>query len=314
MKWILKNSEDDMITLKQNDDLFNLKRCCAKYLALAPIFECLNVNNIPYANIKGETLSLYAFDQYGQRSYGDIDILVSRKNLHVLEAVLTQNGYISPSVTREEKVMMISASHQTAAWYKITNQKFKSVIDVNFDIFWGEHMGRHIDIDQFLSDTIEMKIYGVKVRVLSPLKAMIQLILHHYKEMNSIYHIAEHDCIKESMFRDVYYLWKNNSDAISLEKLYELSLEYEIIPYVFYILYFTNKIFDDQKLSRYVEAFHTQDGFDLLDYYGLAVRERKLWKVDFQTRLKTNKMYDLIKADLTEDDLIKLERNRKIFG
>ena len=77
---------------------------------------------------------------------------------------------------------------------------------------------------------------------------------------------------------------------------------------------FTNKIFDDQKLSRYVEAFHTQDGFDLLDYYGLAVRERKLWKVDFQTRLKTNKMYDLIKADLTEDDLIKLERNRKIFG
>ena len=24
--------------------------------------------------------------------------------------------------------------------------------------------------------------------------------------------------------------------------------------------------------------------------------------------------YDLIKADLTEDDLIKLERNRKIFG
>lgn len=217
MKWILKNSEDDMITLKQNDDLFNLKRCCAKYLALAPIFECLNVNNIPYANIKGETLSLYAFDQYGQRSYGDIDILVSRKNLHVLEAVLAQNGYISPSVTREEKVMMISASHQTAAWYKITNQKFKSVIDVNFDIFWGEHMGRHIDIDQFLSDTIEMKIYGVKVRVLSPLKAMIQLILHHYKEMNSIYHIAEHDCIKESMFRDVYYLWKNNSDAISLE-------------------------------------------------------------------------------------------------
>ena len=149
----------------------------------------------------------------------------------------------------------------------------------------------------------------MKVRVLSPLKAMIQLILHHYKEMNSIYHIAEHDCIKESMFRDVYYLWKNNSDAISLEKLYELSLEYEIIPYVFYILYFTNKIFDDQKLSRYVEAFHTQDGFDLLDYYGLAVRERKLWKVDFHTRLKTNKMYDLIKADL-----IKLERNRKIFG
>lgn len=107
---------------------------------------------------------------------------------------------------------------------------------------------------------------------------------------------------------------KNNDDVISLDNLYALSSEYEIIPYVFYILYFTNEIFNDQELSQYIEAFRTPEGVSLLDFYGLAANERKLWKVDFQTRLETENLYDLIKNDLTELDLAKLERNRKIFG
>lgn len=303
-----------MTAFKQADELLNFKICCAKYLSLAPFFEDLNLRDIPYANIKGEVLSLYAFGRYGQRSYGDIDILVSRKNLHKLENMLMQYGYTSTTKTRADKVLMISASHQTAAWCKLTSQKFKSVVDVNFDLFWGEYTGRRIDIDQFLSDTIETEIYGVRVKALSPLKAMVQLILHHYKEMNSIYHMAEHNCIKYSMFRDVYFLLKNNDDVISLDNLYALSSEYEIIPYVFYILYFTNEIFNDQELSQYIEAFRTPEGVSLLDFYGLAANERKLWKVDFQTRLETENLYDLIKNDLTELDLAKLERNRKIFG
>ena len=116
------------------------------------------------------------------------------------------------------------------------------------------------------------------------------------------------------MFKDVYYLWKNNQEAISLEKLSAVSSEYEIIPYVFYILHFTNWIFKDTELQKYVETFRNLEGESLLDYYGLAEKERKPWKVDFQTRLETENLYDLIKNDLTELDLAKLERNRKIFG
>ena len=63
------------------------------------------------------------------------------------------------------------------------------------EMFWGEYEGKRIDISEFLSDTIEIDIYGCKVKTLPPLKAMVQLILHHYKEMNSIYHLAGHNCI-----------------------------------------------------------------------------------------------------------------------
>ena len=304
-----------MTAFKQADELLNFKICYAQYLSLAPIFEDLNLRDIPYANIKGEVLSLYAFGRCGQRSYGDIDILVSRKNLHKLENMLMQYGYnTSTTKTRADKVLMISASQQTAAWYKLTSQKFKSVVDVNFDLFWGEYTGRRIDIDQFLSDTIETEIYGVRVKALSPLKAMVQLILHHYKEMNSIYHLAGHNCINYNMFKDVYYLWKNNQETISLDKLYAISSEYEIIPYVFYVLYFTNWIFKDTELQKYVEAFRSSEGEAYLDYYGLAEKERKPWKVDFQTRLEADNLYEFIRDDLTEADVEKLERNRRIFG
>lgn len=82
-----------------------------------------------------------------------------------------------------------------------------SIVDINYDSFFGEYTGKRVDIDNFLSDTIEMEIYGVKVKTLSPLKAMVQLILHHYyKEMNSIYHLASHDNINYNMLKDVYYL------------------------------------------------------------------------------------------------------------
>ena len=81
-----------------------------------------------------------------------------------------------------------------------------------------------------IKDPIEMNIYGQKIKALPPLKAMVQLILHHYKEMNSLYHLTRHNCITRSMFQDVYYLWKNNQRNISFERLTEIITKYDTAP------------------------------------------------------------------------------------
>ena len=78
--------------------------------------------------------------------------------------------------------------------------------------------------------------------------------------------------------------------------------EYEIIPYVFYVLYFTNWIFKDTELQKYVEAFRTLEGESLLDYYGLAEKERKPWKVDFQTRLEADNLYEFIRDPIRQKE------------
>ena len=78
------------------------------------------------------------------------------------------------------------------------------------------------------------------------------------------------------MFKDVYYLLKNNLDTIPLDKLYAMSEEYEITPYMFYVLYYTGQVFKDKILEKYIEAFRTPEGEALLNCYGLCAAE-ELW-------------------------------------
>ena len=131
--------------------------------------------------------------------------------------------------------------------------------------------------------------------------------------MNSIFLLATRKSIKYDMFKDVYYLLKNNLDMITLDKLYAMSSRYEIIPYVFYILYHTGQVFDDEILRQYIEAFKTPEGEALLDCYGLCAKEQKKWKCDFKTRLEAENLYDLIKDDLTEKDKEKIAINKRVF-
>lgn len=271
---------------------------------------------VKYAFIKGESLSLLAYGKLGVRISSDIDILIPRDSLRFIEKAIIAKGYntdLPLSEQRNTRIFCLSSSHQLMPYRKIC-RNLNIEIDLNFDLFWGEHSDGTIDITEFLSDVIDIEIYGNLVKTLPPLKAMVQLVLHHYKEMNSIYHLAGHNSIKFDMFRDVFFLWENNREIMTQDEMLKISEKYGIVPYVYYVLSFTNKIFQDVELSKYVDAFRTPEGVDLLDYYGLSEKERKPWRFDFKTRLESENLYELIKDDLTQEDFEKLDRNRLIFG
>lgn len=282
-----------------------------RYAELKPVFEAID---FPYAVVKGEPLSIQAYGKPSQRLSGDVDILISRDDLTKLEDILRSHGFTSNKLSRADKVLMMIGSHQAAPWSKETSGRITVEVDVNFDIFWGEYSGKRADIAEFISDTIDLEVYGCRIKTLPPLKAMVQLLLHHYKEMNSIYHLAVHNCISEKMFRDVYYLIKNNTEDITLEKLCTICEKLGIIPYTYYVLYFTNRIYCDPELKKYADAFRTPEGEGLLEIYGLSESEKRPWKVDFDTRLASDDMFSLIKNDLTANDIKKLEINKRIFG
>jgi len=276
----------------------------------------LSKENISYAVVKGAVLSNLCYNNVFSRGIGDIDILIPKGQINQLEKKLVEQEFYTPHDAlhgaRFQRIFMLTNSHQLLPYHKKLSQS-ELILDVNFDIFWGEYEGKRIDMEMFLSDAIETSIFQQNIKSLPPIKALIQLILHHYKDMNSIFLLATRKCIKYQMFKDIYFLLKNNPHAISLEKLYSISTEYEIIPYVFYVLYYTGQIFDDTMLNHYIAAFRTPEGEALLNSYGLCEKERKEWKYNFKTRLEEDNLYGLIKDDLTSQDRAKININKSIF-
>ena len=225
---------------------------------------------------------MLAYNSCFRRKIGDVDFLVSRESVGKVTQVLEENGFHTEYQSREDKLIALMYSHQTRPFVKNT-PLWKTYIDVNYDIFWGEYEGKRINMDEFLRDSIEIEVAGCRVKTMS-------------------------------MFADVYNLLKNNISDVSIDNLYRLSKEYGIVEYVFYVLFYTSELFRDSILKKYVDCFRTEKGEHLLSCYGLCERERKEWKCDFQTRLAAKDLFSLIKDQLSLEDMEKINRNRLVFG
>lgn len=292
-----------------NNNIISIK---AQFLVTRKIL--LKICEIGGVIIKGAPLSILAYNSPYKRNYSDIDILVDRSSVSEIEYILSENGYrmLNQQNERKNRIICMSQSHQLIPYYNCI-EGMDIYFDINHDIFWGEYDGKHIDILEFISDKIPIEVYGTKVNTLSPIKALIQLMLHGYKDMNSIFLLSTRKSIKYDMFKDIYYLLINNIDSIPLDQLYFMCNHYEIIPYIFYMLYYTDQIFNDKLLMKYIESFRTIEGENLLNCYGLCDKERREWRCDFKTRFESKNLYTLIKDDLTSMDQRKIEFNKHIF-
>ena len=287
--------------------------CRVQYTIARDLFQELNRIGFPYAVVKGGPLAYYKTGDPTTRVSGDIDILIPRQNVGEIKLLLRHMGYTtSYEPDRKEKILMMASSHQVLPYSK-SRGSFELQVDVNFDLFLGEFNGKRIDIIEFLSDTVWMDIYGCKIRTLPPLKMLVQLILHHYKEMNSFFYLTHACPIKKRFFEDVYLLCKRYNQEISVESVYEISCRYHILPYVYYVFYYTKEVYNDSILDPYLVALYSFEGESLLNCYGLTEQERRVWKLDFMERLEQD-ISDYIQYDMSNSDREKLAMSKRLFG
>lgn len=60
----------------------------------------ISLHNFPYAVVKGEMLSIQAYNKLAQRHVGDIDILLPRNKLSTIENSLINAGFTNTAKTR----------------------------------------------------------------------------------------------------------------------------------------------------------------------------------------------------------------------
>lgn len=296
------------------DNLYKIERKIL-YKELEPLFAALS--SVRYAVVKGEVLSQQIYGVPDKRKSSDIDILIDKKNVKFLEEQLHKLGFEQRlpednAEVRLNRVLCMAYSHQIPSYHK---DKFGCYlnVDVNYDIFWGEYEGKRCSIDEFLSDTVDMEIYGVTVKTLPLEKAFVQLVLHHYKEMNSIYHLSQYNTIRTEMFRDIYDMINRNHIVLGLEQLKALCKKYNIGEYIYYMLFYSHIVFGDF-INSYLDSIKQYENLELLQSFGLAEKERKKWLVSFEERLDNDSLENSITNQLTENDIYKIKLNCMVFN
>lgn len=273
-----------------------------------------DLSDYTYVVVKGVPLSQLCYGNMCNKKSVDIDILVPRDSVKTIEFILKKHGFLpfKTSPNRANRVFHMMYSHQTTPHYKLLGDT-AIVIDINHSIFWGEYEGHNISIRDFCSDYQTMNIAGTTIKVLSPMKAFVHLVLHGYKDNNSIYLLSKRNMIDRNSFKDIYYFLINNAKTTDLNLLYSYCVTNEIESYVFYMLFYTNVLYKDKLLSECVERFKSEKGLNLLNSFGLCSKERKQWDVDFITRLEAKDLGSLMKSHLTINDLRKIEINKKFL-
>lgn len=89
-----------------------IKDLMASSLCFVHILEMLNSRfAFPFIVFKGEVLSYQTYGKVGMRHSGDIDLLINKADLPLLEIVLQNSGFLTKELSREEQIVTIAFSH-----------------------------------------------------------------------------------------------------------------------------------------------------------------------------------------------------------
>ena len=291
-----------------------------RYKVCKKVFE--DLNDIPYAHIKGAALSERIYGNPAYRMSGDIDLLVAPEYSDKVKSVLLENGFVQGRLSgdkivpysRRELIYQKSFSHQLAQFIKATGSNICPFVcvDVNLDIVWGEG-DFSVDMSDFAGNMLHTEdclINGIALRRLKPVYEFISLCMHHYKDMNSIYLIADRG-FSLSEYCDIYFYLANvMPDADELAKT---ASKYGVSEYIYYCAYYANEIFGDKRIRRYIEKLESENAKKLIDCYGLNESERKVWNVPFYERLLDERLRERFFDSLNAEDKKKVQINREMM-
>lgn len=279
-----------------------------RFRAAEGVFHYLNANKIPYAVVKGAVLSKRIYGNETARFTGDVDIILPRKYTDDIKACFLQNGFQQGRIvddkivpyTRRELIFQSTQSHQLAPFVTVTGNKICPFVnyDINVELFWGES-GQHTDMEAFLTDTVPMVIGGIEVCTLPPEKEFVAMCLHHYKDWNSIYLLAERG-VPLSHFFDVYgYLFVQKPDA---QKLRDICDWLSATKYVYFCIKYASELFGTTCFNHYWKALEAPENNIRTDFYGLDENDRRLWNISLASRVFEKSFSVQFRQSLTARD------------
>ena len=272
-----------------------------------------------YAIIKGPVLSQKLYGDPFWRNSKDIDILISRENIDDCKALLLREGFVQGkymygrfhAFSREELIYQTSLTHQMASFVKATENPACPYIylDVNTGISWDES-SIISDTKYVLSYNQTMPLLNFDVSTLSNEMGLIELCLHHYKDMNSMY-LLTRGSFKLGLYYDIYLYIKNVD--IDLTVFENICATLNLGQYIYVCLYQTNEIFKDGDVELTMSKIEKFKNETLLNTFGLTDAERKDWKLPLTKRLFYINVPEYVLSALSESEINKIRINEQML-
>lgn len=260
------------------------------------------LENVDFALVKGIHVGHKAYINPFDRTTSDLDLLVKYEHVSITERILLDAGFRQAYVTssglkdydRMSKLFYAMNTHSLAPYRKISNNILYE-IDINFYAHFKDD--KIISSNDFLISKTNCNLNGIEVPVLDDTYAFLYLVLHHYRECVSLYHVfcnQDFDLLKAC---DIYYLYRRTD--IDIHKLFKLVNQYNLYEEL-------SKIVDD------VSSVFNDDCFKDLEIQFIATKQNCNyinWPIKLPERLEIDNRYDLIKDKLNECEKKNLSKN-----
>jgi len=224
----LQKSGNDLVPVEVMEQLQKIYKAILAlniiaFNELKQILKSFSEAQIKVILLKGVALAETVYPDIALRPFGDIDLLIHKKDLYKLNPKLLQIGYELSEPSDEEIEFRA---------IKLV-KKGEIILEIHWHLFASPY-SKYIDIDEFWKNTVTINIEGLDAFVLSPENLLIHLCLHA-----SIHNYPQLICLVDISEVIQYY-----GEILNWELVLEKVLHYKICSPMYYSLAHTKELFN----------------------------------------------------------------------
>ncbi|AIQ63694.1 hypothetical protein PSTEL_11985 [Paenibacillus stellifer] len=279
---------------------------------IVQIFESLSVD---FAMSKGVVHASRLYGSIGERYFGDIDLMVRKKDLKRIKEAFVLAGYTSGEYSFSKGVIL-EATPEAVKFYEMTTHQtfpFSKVFDDPVTDFI------EIDLNFGLGPDRNMKDAGLTDRLLAR-RTMIQcgdaafpglsredLVLHCcleiFRDTTAVFHIKDQDDLKLYQFVELSRMIANWAGELDWPYMTSTATEFGLDKPVYYALYYCGQVFPDigPLTEEFLRSIEPEDK-SYLNQYGAENKQGAEWEMPFIERIFNKDRYELIRQTVETGD------------
>jgi hypothetical protein len=271
-------------------------------------------NKIKVILLKGFSLSKMIYDDLYIRSFSDIDFLLDEKDIKNMYRLVNKIGYEQDGGFDEEQSKMITINTDeflNTTWFHELQckKKIRESLYVSVEIKRASSAIPLENVTDFLNNTQILDLSEMKILSTDIMYSLLHLIANFYNNTETIYGALFVTLLRDSL--DIAMFIKKYHSAIDWDRLFELSLKYQITHKVYFVINciietFKYQIIDTEIINKFLPIhlpYLYTDNYDG-SYFS--------WETDYFTRLfdddlrkkEALKLYKNIIYSITNDSII----------